>query len=45
MLRPVEDITKFEAAPSGTWGDFVIQTDQARTLEAIECREEEGKEG
>jgi uncharacterized iron-regulated protein len=45
MLRPVEDITKFEAAPSGTWGDFVIQTDQTRTLEAIECREEEGKEG
>ncbi len=45
MLRPVEDVATFEPAPSGTWGDFVIQTDEARTLEAIECREEEGKEG
>lgn len=43
MLRAVEDITTFEPAPSGTWGDFVIQTDQSRTLEAIECRNlEEG---
>ena len=42
ILRPVEDVATFEAAPSGTWGDFVIQTDEARTLEAIECRKEEG---
>lgn len=42
MLRPVEDVANFEPAPSGTWGDFVIQTDEARTLEAIECLEEEG---
>ena len=39
MLRPVEDIERFEPAPSGQWGDFVIQTDESRTLEAIECRE------
>ncbi len=38
-LRPVEDVGTFEAAPSGEWGDFVIQTDQSRTLEEIECRE------
>jgi uncharacterized iron-regulated protein len=38
MLRAVEDINTFEAAPSGTWGDFVIQTDESHTLEAIECR-------
>ncbi len=38
MLRPVDDIAVFEPAPSGEWGDFVIQTDAARTLEAIECR-------
>lgn len=38
MLRPVEDIAAFEPAPDGQWGDFVIQTDEARTLEAIECR-------
>jgi len=38
MLRAVEDITTFDPAPSGTWGDFVIQTDEAHTLEAIECR-------
>jgi predicted TIM-barrel fold metal-dependent hydrolase len=37
MLRPVDDIDEFEAAPDGEWGDFVIQTDQARTLERIEC--------
>jgi uncharacterized iron-regulated protein len=37
MLRPVDDVATFEPAPSGTWGDFVIQTDKARTLEAIEC--------
>ena len=41
MLRPVEDVATFEAAPSGTWGDFVIQTDKSRTLEAIECRKDE----
>lgn len=38
MLRPVADVETFEPAPAGQWGDFVIQTDQARTLEAIECR-------
>jgi uncharacterized iron-regulated protein len=38
MLRPVEDIDVFEPAPAGPWGDFVIQTEEARTLEAIECR-------
>ncbi|MGD2071747.1 MAG: ChaN family lipoprotein [Gemmatimonadota bacterium] len=39
MLRPVEDIDAFEPAPEGRWGDYVIQTDGSRTLEAIECRE------
>ena len=39
LLRPVEDVDVFEPAPEGQWGDFVIQTDQAHTLEAIECRE------
>ncbi len=39
MLRPVADVDVFEPAPAGTWGDFVIQTDAARTLEAIECRQ------
>ena len=38
-LRPVDDVQAFEPAPSGTWGDFVIQTEKARTLEAIECRQ------
>lgn len=38
LLRPVEDIDTFEPAPDGEWGDFVIQTDKSRTLEAIECR-------
>ncbi|HEY0671034.1 MAG TPA: ChaN family lipoprotein [Longimicrobiales bacterium] len=38
-LRPVADVQKFEGAPEGTWGDFVIQTEKARTLEAIECRQ------
>ena len=38
MLRPVDDIDEFEAAPEGEWGDFVIQTDRSRTLEQIECR-------
>jgi len=38
MLRPVEDVAMFEPAPEGEWGDFVIQTDASRTLEAIECR-------
>jgi uncharacterized iron-regulated protein len=37
-LRPVEDIDAFEPAPEGQWGDFVIQTDESRTLEEIECR-------
>jgi uncharacterized iron-regulated protein len=37
-LRPVDDIAKFQPAPDGVWGDFVIQTEKARTLEAIECR-------
>ena len=39
MLRPVSDVETFEPAPAGEWGDFVIQTDESRTLEAIECRE------
>jgi uncharacterized iron-regulated protein len=39
LLRPVEDVETFEPAPEGEWGDFVIQTDESRTLEAIECRE------
>lgn len=38
MLRPVDDVDAFEPAPEGRWGDFVIQTDASRTLEAIECR-------
>ncbi len=38
MLRPVDDIDHFEPAPAGQWGDFVIQTDASRTLEALECR-------
>ncbi len=38
MLRPVDDIDEFDPAPSGEWGDFVIQTDRSRTLEQIECR-------
>ena len=38
MLRPVQDVDAFQAAPAGEWGDFVIQTDGSRTLEAIECR-------
>ena len=39
VLRPVEDVEAFEPAPEGEWGDFVIQTDASRTLEAIECKE------
>lgn len=39
MLRPVEDVDVFEPAPASQWGDFVIQTEEAQTLEAIECRE------
>ena len=35
----LDDIATFEPAPQGEWGDFVIQTDRARTLEAIECRQ------
>jgi len=38
LLRPVEDMDTFEPAPDGEWGDFVIQTDEARTLQEIECR-------
>ena len=37
-MQPVEDVDSFEPAPDGEWGDFVIQTDQSRTLEEIECR-------
>jgi uncharacterized iron-regulated protein len=37
-MRTVEDVETFEAAPSGEWGDFVIQTDEFHTLEAIGCR-------
>lgn len=39
VIRPVEDVLTFEAAPSGTWGDFVVQTDASRTLQVLECRE------
>ncbi len=41
ILRPLEDIDTFEPAPApdGEWGDFVIQTEESRTLEEIECRE------
>ena len=45
MLRPVADIDTFEPAPAGEWGDFVIQTDESRTLEEIECREYLAKRG
>ncbi len=38
LLRPVEEVDAFEPAPEGEWGDYVIQTDESRTLEAIECR-------
>jgi uncharacterized iron-regulated protein len=38
VMRPVEDIETFEPAPAGEWGDFVVQTDETHTLEAIECR-------
>jgi uncharacterized iron-regulated protein len=38
VLRPVEDVETFEPAPDGEWGDFVIQTEKSRTLEAVECR-------
>lgn len=38
LLRPVDKVDVFQPAPSGVWGDFVIQTDKSRTLEAIECR-------
>ncbi|UCC83125.1 MAG: ChaN family lipoprotein [Gemmatimonadota bacterium] len=38
VLRPVEELETFEPAPAGEWGDFVIQTDESRTLEQIECR-------
>jgi uncharacterized iron-regulated protein len=38
LLRPVKDIDSFEPAPAGEWGDFVVQTDESRTLEQIECR-------
>ncbi len=38
MMRPVDDVDAFDPAPAGEWGDFVIQTDASRTLEAIECR-------
>ena len=38
VLRPVGDVDTFEPAPEGEWGDFVIQTDESRTLEEIECR-------
>jgi uncharacterized iron-regulated protein len=37
-IQPVEDVATFEPAPSGEWGDFVVQTETWRTLEEIECR-------
>jgi uncharacterized iron-regulated protein len=42
-LRPVVAVEKFEPAPEGQWADFVIQTDKARTLEEIECRQVRGR--
>ncbi len=36
MLRPVETAETFKPAPSGEWCDFLIQTDESRTLEL--CR-------
>lgn len=44
-IRPVDDVYGFEPAPAGTWGDFVIQTEKARTLEAIECRQFRARQG
>jgi uncharacterized iron-regulated protein len=38
VLRTMDDVETFEPAPAGEWGDFVIQTEKARTMEAIECR-------
>jgi uncharacterized iron-regulated protein/plastocyanin len=38
LIRPVADVAAFEPAPAGEWGDFVIQTERARTLQEIECR-------
>jgi uncharacterized iron-regulated protein len=37
-MRSVENVEEFEPAPSGEWGDFVIQTDEWHTLESIGCR-------
>jgi len=42
MMRAVDDVNSFEQAPSGTWGDFVIQTDVSKTLESIECARNQG---
>jgi uncharacterized iron-regulated protein len=42
VMQSVDDIEQFEGAPSGEWGDFVIQTDGSRTLEAIGCRGAQG---
>jgi uncharacterized iron-regulated protein len=36
-LRPQDKIDAFEPAPRGQWSEFVIQTDKARTIEALEC--------
>ncbi len=44
-LRPAGDVDTFEPAPSGEWGDFVIQTDSTRTLESIECRQFRAERG
>ncbi len=38
MMRSVEDVDEFEEAPSGEWGDFIIQTDEFHRLETIGCR-------
>lgn len=45
MLRPVDDVSKFEPPSSGKWGEFVLQTDKARTLEEIECRQFRAQRG
>jgi uncharacterized iron-regulated protein len=43
VIRPVDDIERFEPAPDGQWGDFVIQTERSRTVTAIECRLSESR--
>ncbi|HEX6309840.1 MAG TPA: ChaN family lipoprotein [Longimicrobiales bacterium] len=44
-IRPVDDVSAYAGAPDGQWGDFVVQTESARTLEAIECRQFHAERG